>query len=293
MSSICLNLLYEREINMNENFNRNFAEEAYLGFSLSKVENSNDILLSKHLSYSIPAKILAKTENATNIQFANGLFGKIPNNQFSIYPRHNDLTNIGDIVNVQITDYSPTSIIASRKLVQESSIKYLKEYLKQTVMGTVKEVNEVFIWVELGNGVLCKILNNDLFFYKGYRINFIRAAFHIGEEIPVLIKSFSKNDQCFIGSYKDAFPSYVVQKDFFSTGQTLCCIVTGELNGFDHGYYVLVNPCVNGIVDIPENYEYASLIHREHRITAYISGIGIEKGLHLKILFPYDIGDRS
>lgn len=290
--AFCLNLLYEREINMNEQFYRIFAEEVFPNTCFKNSTNSKDIILAKYISCPISAKIISKEKDLTKIQFADDLFGEIPGNQLSIYPSSNDFTNVGDIINVKIIDNSSTSVIASRKRVQEDLLWDLQRYRNRTVMCTIKEVNEAFIWVDLGNGILGKILNNDLFFYTGYRINFIKKAFLVGEKVPIYIKYFSETDKYFTGSYRYAFPSYEIQKGLFRAGQILCCIVTGETNNYENGYFVFVNPYVNGIVDIPTDYEYAPAIDRGTRITAYVKKIG-KKGLHLNIITPYQIDDRS
>lgn len=245
--------------------------------SLEKIvraKEKNNFLVCKVVSVDLKNSLV-------KVDLGNGFEGKIPLDEFTIYPEKDSLNQVtpsvislvGRNICACVKEIVPNCYIRlSRKENMQKAVKFFSSKIGDTVDCQITSVISFGVFVDVGSGI------NGFIKLKNLTRTKIEDATILGFKKGQIIKVkiLSINDDCKINlSYKELFDDL---SQSLSPGDYVSCIVLNKIEGTDT-YFAYLNPNSLAILNCPLNLSYGT------KVTAWVRDYNPKRPNDIRLKF--------
>lgn len=202
-----------------------------------------------------------------HIEFENGLTGVMPRQEIEAInieenglPRTKLCTGkVHKFVQFKIKEAKDEkNIVVSRKEVQEETLEWIKNDLKegQKVTGIVKNIKPYGAFIEIAGGVVGLVHIEDL---SIARIKTPYERLKIGQKVEVVVKSIDRKEGKVILSHKETLGSWEENAKKFMMGTKAKGIVR-ETEKNKNGLFIELAPNLVGMAEYQEGFAYGQMV---------------------------------
>lgn len=261
----------------------NFLPECDYNLDPTVSMDSLRVALNEQLTVTAYVVKYSAASQSLIVKFGNGIGGKIPLEESTIYSLHKDARIsanvsylVGQTIRAKVLSIDGNTVILSRKanmLDVLSKIKHEKSFVNAVISSMFGHL----IFIDVADGIRGIVRPENL-----TPVRFSSGKFDLGLRVkmrlPVSVLFFNEEIQSFELSHREFIPDI---EDELSVGDVLICKVLDKVDSPRdncYGYFAVVgNAMYSGIIDSPISLPYGP------NVLALISRIS-EKGLHLKFI---------
>ena len=179
--------------------------------------------------------------------------GIIPKDELGIYNPKNEF------VQFEVLAKNDNKYILSRKIVQKDSLNWAINELQtgEIVNGVVRNIKPYGAFIEIGGGTVGLLHIEDI---SKARMKSPEERFHVGQKIPVMIKTINKNEKKVNLSSKELFGSWKDNIKDIEIGQTYHGIVRETAKG-NRGIFIELKPNLVGMSEYKPNYNFGDKVN--------------------------------
>lgn len=215
---------------------------------INRAKNNGEFLVAKVLYWDC-------SESCVNVDLGNNFKGKIPLDDFSIYPVTRPNGKLSHVVYSQIGRNicacvkhitADNIIILSRKENMMEAFNLIRQSENEIVSCMITSIINCGLYVDIGHGINGFIRINNLSLPRAH--NPADIGFKVGQVIDAKILSINNENYKVELNHKDLCENLAFTLE---TGAILEVLTLSPLNDCEDGYFVFINPNTPALIDPP------------------------------------------